>query len=330
MEILGVRCERGAKAQGRYPVGTLRDGTPVTLPVRIVRGAQDGPMVSMTGAVHGDEWFGLAAINHLFDRVDPGELSGTLVGFPLANPFAVITKSRVTTLDYDALNLDYVFPGNPDGLLTERVAAVIFDGAIRHADCHLDFHEGGYDFIARYLIVRQPDDDARLCEQNLALARAFGMGIPVNVWRLTPERRTSGYTGALTLQAAASGVQSLMIELGGGGRIWPEFVEIGVNGARNVLKHLGMLSGELVMVADRQWIGTDSQWPRPMTGGWWEQTVELGQVVESGQTVGVVRDAFGQVVEELTAPFRAVIFDIRNTAMVMTGEWTIHCGRIEE
>lgn len=329
VEFLGIQCEGGQKANGRHPIGKLRDGTAVTLPVRIVHGAHDGPTVSLTGTIHGDEWFGLAAINRLLDTIDPAAMSGTLVAFPLANPFAVITKSRVSPLDYEGSNLDYVFPGNANGLITERVAAAIFEGAIRGADYHLDFHEGGYDFIAKYLIVRQPADNAPLAERNLELARAFGMGIPVNVWHLTPERRTTGYSGALTLQTAAIGVPSLMIELGGGGRIWPEFVEIGVDGSRNVLKHLGMLPGSAVTVEQKQWIGTSSQWPRPVEGGWWEQVVELGQIVEAGQTVGYVRDAFGQVIEELSAPFRSVIYDIRNTAMVMTGEWTVHCGKID-
>jgi predicted deacylase len=329
LEVLGVTCQRGEKANGRYPIGVLRDGSPVTLPVRIVHGAKDGPTVSMTGCVHGDEWFGLAMINRVLDEIDPAQLAGTLIGFPLANPFAVITKSRVSPLDYEGSNLDYVFPGNPNGLIIERVAAAIFAGGIRKADFHLDYHEGGYDFIARYLIVRQPADDDHVCAQNLRLARAFGMGIPINVWHLTPERRTTGYGGALTLQAAAAGVPSLMVELGGGGRIWPEFVEIGLQGTLNVLKELGMLPGEKAIVAQTQQIGTASQWPRPSTAGWWEQVVELGQIVEAGQKVGHVKDAFGQVVEELRAPFRAVIFDIRNTAMVMTGEWTVHCGRLE-
>jgi predicted deacylase len=330
VEVLGVTCERGAKAQGRHQIGVLRDGSPVALPVRIVRGAKDGPTVSMTGCVHGDEWFGLAMINRLLDKIDPAELSGTLIGFPLANPFAVIAKSRVSPLDYEGSNLDYVFPGNPNGLITERVAAAIFEAGIRQADYHLDFHEGGYDFIAKYLIVRQPADNERIGEQNLRLARSFGMGIPVNLWHLTPERRTTGYSGALTLQTAAIGVPSLMVELGGGGRIWPEFVEIGWHGTTNVLKELGMLPGEPVTVDQVQHVGTASQWPRPSSAGWWEQVVELGQVVEAGQKIGHVKDAFGQIVEELVAPFRSVIFDVRNTAMVMTGEWTVHCGRIEE
>ena len=46
--------------------------------------------------------------------------------------------------------------------------------------------------------------------------------------------------------------------------------------------------------------------------------------------MGYVRDAFGDVVEELKSPFRAVVYDIRNTAAIMTGEWTVHLGKLIE
>jgi uncharacterized protein len=329
-ETLGVRCERGGKAMGRAPIGELRDGTPVTLPVRVVHGAEDGPTLCLTGAIHGDEPNGLAAINRLCDELDPAALAGTVIGFPIASPFAFITKSRISSLDYERLNLNRVFPGNGEGLITERVAAAIFEGGIRRASCHLDFHEGGYDFIARYLIAQDPEGDARLAAENLRLARAFGMGVPVNVMKITETARRLGRAGTTTVQANEIGIPSLCNELGGAGRVWPTCVDEAVHGTRNVMKELGMLTGDKVTVDAPQLFGTDSRWPRPTRGGWWEQVVELGQVVEEGQPVGHVRDAFGQVVEELKAPFRSVVFDVRNTAAIMTGEWTVHCGRLVE
>ena len=329
-ETLGVTCERGQKATGRYVLGETRDGSQVTLPVRIVHGAEDGPVVSLTGMIHGDEPFGLATINRLMDEIDPSQLSGTLIGFPMANPFAVSTKTRISELDYERLNLNRVFPGNANGLITERVAAAIFDGGIRKADCHIDYHEGGYDFIAKYLIAQQPPGDDRLAAENHRLARAFGMGIPVNVSAVSASALTLGRGGTSTLQAAQLGKPGIAVEMGGAGRVWPEFVEIGVQGTTNILKELGLLSGDKVTVDREQIFGTNSQWPRPTRGGWWEQNVELGQIVEAGEKVGHVRNAFGEIIEELHAPFRAVVFDIRNTAMIMTGEWTIHCGKIDE
>src|SRR5438046_453940 len=113
-ETLGVSCDRGAKAKGRYVVGELRDGSAGTLQVRIVHGAREAPVLSWQGAIHGDERNGLVAINRMCDEIDPTRLSGTVIAFPLASPFAWITKSRTSSLDYERLNMNRVFPGNAD------------------------------------------------------------------------------------------------------------------------------------------------------------------------------------------------------------------------
>lgn len=327
-ETLGIKCSAGEKAASRYPLGELRDGTPVSLPVRIVCGRRDGPVVSMTGSVHGDEPYGLATINRVLDAVDPEQLSGVLLGFPLANPLAVMTKSRISGLDYERLNLNRVFPGNANGLITERIAATLFDGGIRKANYHLDYHEGGYDFIAEYLIAHAVPDDPEISEASFRLTQAFGMGIPVNVSLARPESLRIGYGGASTIQANAIGIPSMASELGGAGRVWPKHIDTGFHGTMNVLKDIGAMCGEKIQVERSQLVARQSDWPRPTKGGWWENTVELGQVVETGEEVGHVKDAFGSVVETLAAPYKSVILDIRNTAMIMTGEWTVHCGRL--
>jgi len=329
-ETLGVSCNRGTKAKGRYAVGELRDGSAVTLPVRIVHGARDGPVLSLTGAIHGDEPNGLAAINRICDEIDPIRLSGTVIAFPLASPFSWITKSRTSSLDYERLNMNRVFPGNADGLITERVAHAIWEGGIAKADYHFDYHEGGYDFIARYLIAQIPEGDQKMTEENLKLARAFGMGVPVNMMEISKEHMTLGFAGASTVQANLRGIPTLCNELGGAGTVWPEHVETSVTGSYNVMKEIGMLEGEKVIVPEQQHVGEASMWPRPTRGGWWENTVELGQIIEAGDVVGHVRDAFGEVIETLTAPNRSVVFDIRNTAAIMSGEWTVHCGKLVE
>jgi predicted deacylase len=78
-----------------------------------------------------------------------------------------------------------------------------------------------------------------------------------------------------------------------------------------------------------QYVSYDTMWPRPAHGGFWEQDVDLGQVVEEGQVIGRVRNLFGETVEELRAPFRSVITDVRHTATIQTGEWNVKCARIE-
>ncbi len=324
-ETLGVTCARGSKAAGRPVIGETRDGSPITLPVRIVHGASDGPVISLTGVIHGDELNGWAAINRICDGVDPTELSGTIVAFPLANPFAFATKSRASELDYERLNLNRVFPGHPDGLITERVAAAIYSGGIERADFHIDFHEGGYDFIARYLIVKVSGDPT-LDQRSLRMAQAFGHGVPINRITMKPNDRILGRAGSSTTCANGLGIPSICNELGGGGRLWPDHVTTSANGASNVMRDLGMLSGEPVLEANDQFIASASTWPRPKHGGFWEQIVHLGETVEEGALLGRIRNGFGEVVEELFAPHRCVILDIRNSAAIMTGEWAVNCA----
>jgi uncharacterized protein len=331
VEFLGVTCERGSKARARVKVAELYDGTEITMPVRIVCGAKDGPTISMIGMVHGDEFNGMAVLNRLVEEVDPAELTGTIVAVPAANPLAFVVGKRISDFEYERLNLNRVFPGHAGGLSAERIAAALWDGMISRADYHLDFHEGGRDFLARYLIAAESDAvDRKVSDLSHQMAVWFGLGVPTLESQISAQRIRLGRGGTSTVQAMLAGKPALGIELGGGGRLWDEHVETGVVGTTNLLKGLEMLSGERVENGQEQYFATDTNWPRPDRGGIWKQSVGLGDIVEKGQSVGVVTDIFGDQVQELYSPYKAVILDIRHWAPIMPGEWTVHCGKLGE
>jgi predicted deacylase len=85
------------------------DGSPVEVPVIVVNGAHDGPVVWLIGANHGDEYNGPAVI-----------------GVPVVNPLGFYSVSRTVTLDYEHFNFNRIWPGDPKGLLTQRIAHAIF------------------------------------------------------------------------------------------------------------------------------------------------------------------------------------------------------------
>src|SRR5690349_683652 len=111
----GLEAVAGTQVSGSVAVGELNTGTVVTIPVRLLHGAADGPVVGMNAMLHGDEVNGYAVINRLFDSLDPAEVSGTLIGIPVANPFALMTNQRISNVEYERLNLNRVFPGSPEG-----------------------------------------------------------------------------------------------------------------------------------------------------------------------------------------------------------------------
>ena len=57
-------------------------------------------------------------------------------------------------------------------------------------------------------------------------------------------------------------------------------------------------------------------WLRSTTEGWWEATVEAGTEVDAGAALGVVRDLYGDILEETVAPERGVPLFITTSAAV--------------
>jgi predicted deacylase len=43
------------------------------------------------------------------------------------------------------------------------------------------------------------------------------------------------------------------------------------------------------------------------TAGWWESAVAVGAEVRSGERLGVIKDLFGEVVEEIESPQDGVV-----------------------
>ncbi|UCD44257.1 MAG: succinylglutamate desuccinylase/aspartoacylase family protein [Candidatus Bathyarchaeota archaeon] len=221
--------------------------------------------------------------------------------------------------------MNRVWPGNPRGLLMERVAAALWENVVLKSDYVVDLHEGGRAFMARYIHARGTEETDKIVGDEVRrLCRLFGQGIPV----LGGVRTRGSMLGSLSVQAGLRGIPCIGPELGGGSRIWDEFVEIGVQGVRNVLIGLGMVQDEPVGADLEQVTVNESNWPKTERGGMMYNTCKLGEVVEEGENVGVLRDTAGDVLEEVRAPYRSVILDTRYQPTVYPGDWTFHCGKL--
>src|SRR6185295_19803606 len=85
-----------------------------TLNLRIGTVGQGKPVVTVTAGVHGDEGpWSARAIHLLLERAPMTDLIGTLRVVPVSNPLAMEADARCAPLD--VLDLNRVFPGNPNG-----------------------------------------------------------------------------------------------------------------------------------------------------------------------------------------------------------------------
>ncbi|TFH16560.1 hypothetical protein E4H04_06425 [Candidatus Bathyarchaeota archaeon] len=327
MNVYGKTLERGEKWNHWAMVASYPDGSPIGVWVRAARGAGEGPTLTLLGAQHGDEYSGIEIINRIMDRVDPESLSGNILSAPVSNPLAFNTGYRITppSIGYENLNMNRVWPGNPKGLLTERIVASLWEELVEGCDTVLDMHEGGKAFMARYIHARGTEETERVVgEKNKQLYRWFGQGVPV----LGGVRTQSYMMGSLSIQTGIRDIPCIGVEVGGGGRLWEDLVSVGVQGVWNIMIGLGMIEDEPVGQNVEQLVASESSWPKTSMGGLFTNTCSLNAIVEKDEKVGELRNPVGELIEEAYAPYRSVIFDTRYQPTVYPGDWTVHCGKI--
>ena len=247
----------------------------------------DGPTVLLTSGVHGDEYEGQVTLTKLIRTLDPADVTGRIIIFPMANYPAA--KAGLRTSPIDELNLNRVFPGKHDGRPTEMLAHYIDTELTPRADYMLDLHSGGSSLMyLPSLVLRDSAMPADLQAKIIELGRVFGA--PYGF--LFPAVRGMGGTNMRA--AIARGVVAFGTEMGGGGTVTPECLRICEAGTRRVLRHVGVWHGP---VEDDEEPGAE---PRLLTAETWdfftyasedglfEPVVELGAEVEKGQLAGLI------------------------------------------
>ena len=90
------------------------------LPVTVVAGMEDGPVLLLIAGEHGNEYESIIALQEALRALDPTALRGKVVGVNCCSVDSYLYQSRVANAD--GQNLARVYPGKADGTLTERVA----------------------------------------------------------------------------------------------------------------------------------------------------------------------------------------------------------------
>ena len=110
------------------------------IPVAVIRNGP-GPQVLLTAGNHGDEYEGQVVLTRLIQEVQPEQIRGGLIIIPALNQPAVLAAARVSPLD--AGNLNRVFPGDPGGGPTWKIADYVEQHLLPRVEVVADFHGGG-------------------------------------------------------------------------------------------------------------------------------------------------------------------------------------------
>ncbi len=307
-ELLGKRVAPGSRVRLSWRSGATFIGDPMHVPITVIHGAKPGPVLCLTGAIHGDELNGVEVIRRVLGAVDPGELVGTVVGVPIVNMAGFSRGSRYLP---DRRDLNRFFPGNLNGSSASRIAHDFFDRIARRCDAIVDFHTGSFDRSN----LPQVRGDMRL-SMVVELTRGFGA---------TSVLHTPGAPGMLRRAATDAGIPAVTFELGAPVRLEPIEIEHGVTAIETLMNNLGMTQRV------RQWrepqpIFYESRWVRVMRPGMLFSDVKLGDRVRQGQRLGRVINPLTDETSELVAPVRGRVLGMALNQVVLPGYAAFHVG----
>src|SRR5205809_1046924 len=140
LTIGSASARAGQSASGFIDVPAGVDAA-TRIPITIVRGAQPGPTLALIAGTHGSEVAPIVALQRVRAIVDPAALRGTVLIVHVANMPSFLGRT-IYYSPIDGKNLNRVYPGKPDGTVSERIAYAITNQIIERADFLVDIHSG--------------------------------------------------------------------------------------------------------------------------------------------------------------------------------------------
>lgn len=315
--ILGMFTARTFAAQPLdiagtiVPPGTIKNVTlevaagendPATfIPVTVINGKNDGPVLATVAGVHGYEYISILATEKWAETLSPESISGALIIVRLAHIPAFEERS-IYVNPFDRKNLNRSFPGSISGTQTERIAHAISTHIVANADFLIDLHSGdGAEWLAPFVGV-YGGPLATNYKQAMDVATHFGFPNIVTYEMNTQQQIDTGRS--LNRQGVAAGIPTILVEIGENASKDEALVNRLVTGLNNTLVRLSMLPKETSPQSrERQlnhFVGTTSV-PVDVSGIWYPRHT-VGREIVEGEILGEIKDYFGNVVRTVRAP----------------------------
>lgn len=310
--IGGVAVKRGTNVIINIELPKLYN-TPTKLPLRVIRGKKDGPVVFVSAAIHGDELNGIEIIRRFRKLGILKKLKGTVIVVPIVNVYGVMNLSRYLP---DRRDLNRSFPGSFKGSLAARIAKIFFDEVVSKCSLGIDLHTASI-HKSNLPQVRTNIDN----EYTFALAKAFEAPVVLH-----SELRD----GSLRAVAQEKGVPILLYEAGEALRFDERSIRIGVKGIVNVLRENGMLPKSLHKKTLKTPIVTrESRWIRATESGMLRTIKALGDTVEKDEVIAYIDEPLDDDFFEIRSPFSGVIIGKSEIPLIQEGDAIFHIAEFK-
>jgi uncharacterized protein len=304
----------GTRETVELVVANLYTHTELPMPVHIVNGRRDGPVLFVTAAVHGDELNGVEIIKRVLRRSSLDRLRGCILAVPIVNVFGFIHQSRYLP---DRRDLNRSFPGRGTGSIAARIANLIATEIVANADFGIELHTAAVDRI-NFPQIRADLSDP----QTRRLAEAFGAPVVIDA---------AVREGSLRQYASVNGVPTLLYESGEALRFDELSINTGVRGVLRVLRALDMLppNPKKTMPTTPTYTNTTS-WVRAPISGIINTQCRLGERVRTDEVLATISDPFGEVEVDVLASNGGIVIGRSTSPLTHEGDALFHLARFDD
>ena len=312
LTLLNRKIKPGQSAKINFNTAKLYTQTTVEVPIIVERSTKPGPVVLITGGIHGDEINGVEIVRQTIAKGMNKPAKGTIICIPVVNVFGFLNMQREFP---DGRDLNRMFPGSKTGPLASKVAYQFTEEILPIADYCLDFHTGGSSrFNAAQIRIDKGD------EELLNLAHIFNAPFIVYSKTISKSYRKS---------CMKLGKPVLLFEGGKSSDSNKEIAKIGVEGIQRILSHLGMLREDFNVpkANHNSIIIEDSTWMRAKYSGLLHVKIPIGKKVEKGEYIAILTDPYGSFRHKVKATQTGYIINVNQSPIVYQGDAIFHISK---
>lgn len=304
--IRGREIQKGESVFLEVEVAKQHTRNSLKIPIIVERSKREGPTLLLMGGVHGDEINGVAIVRDIILKQYNKPYRGSIICIPVLNVFGYLNQSREFP---DGRDLNRMFPGSEKGSLASQFASYFTREIAPLVDYVLDFHTGGAE-RENYPNVRCVLGES----DSLELAEAFGAPFIVHSNYIAKSLRQTMYKMGKTI---------LLFEGGKSGNLDQSVIDVGVEGALNVMKHLGFQKGK-VRARRNPVIIASSKWIRAPHSGIFQSLIKNGTFIRRKTMIGRITDPYGEFEKYIPSPFDCYIFGVNTAPVVHKGDALFH------
>ena len=314
LAVCGVVAAKGEKKRTAIAV----PGSSVKIPMTIINGTKDGPLLLLMSGIHGSEYPGIAALIELGRDLVPSKINGAVVMLHPVNVQA-FWERRDRIVPEDAKNLNRVFPGKADGTLSERIADLIVREFFPKADFFADLHSGDIneDLFPYVYYPGQPSLGIERRSKKIAMCLDLQYMV-----------RSLATNGAYNY-AATAGLPSILIERGCLGCCHRPIIDAYKKDIMRIFSALGMSDVPPIPRLHTPRDVTNLIYLASQTDQCWFSRARIGSFIHKGKELGYTTDFYGENKRVFYAEQSGVVLYRCSALSAQTGTVLVAYGALE-